>query len=200
MILYIDTALTGAFHYKDRDDAESQPHLARFAALLVEEDGSEALAYCRMVEPRAAWIYEPNAIVATGISRQRALEEGQDVETVFGHFEMMRAQARLLVAFNWDHHRRVMIRTAADCKRALTLPLIRDAQAYCAMRNAAAMVGRPREAPGGGFLWPKMPEAFQAATGDPLPPRDDDPIAQGLVQVRAIHAIHAGIQDRAKVA
>lgn len=200
MILYIDTATTGGFAYKEANDAAIQPHICRLSALLTEENGDEALSYSRLIEPRAAWTFEPAAIIAHGISRHIALEQGQPLAVAWKHFRLMQDEARLLVAFNWDHHRRVLLRTAIDAKdTTATFPLLRDPGAFCAMREAAPMVGKPRQTPGGGFAWPKMPEAYTAATGEPLPPRHADAAEQGLAMVRAIRRIHEGIQRHGAV-
>jgi len=51
MILFIDTAATGMWRFKDNPHAPIQPHLIRVACLLEADNGSIAEDYCAMVRP-----------------------------------------------------------------------------------------------------------------------------------------------------
>lgn len=193
MILYLDTALSGKYQYRDPDHAPQQPHLTRLALMLWDERAAEpALEYCRLVEPRPGWHSDPEAIAASGVHPAIAAEQGQPLETVWQHFKQMRAEARLLVAFNWDHHRRVLLRTAADLDEAVELPGVGAAGALCAMRQAAPIVRKPRIQPGGGYAWPSLAEATAFFTGA-RPIRAADARDEGLRVVHAIRQIHDGI-------
>lgn len=194
MILFVDTALTGRYHYREPDDASIQPHLCRFAALLVDETTSkEALDYSRLIEPRESWTFEVDAVVAHGITRQRAFEEGQPIEKALSHFLLMKAEAALIVAFNWDHHRRVLLRAAHDCGVELDLPNVGQPGVACAMREATDIIRMPSMRPGGGYAWPKMADAYSFFTNGQTLPKSLDPMDHGILMVRAIRTIYDGV-------
>lgn len=193
MILYLHTELTGRYAYREPDDAAVQPHLALLGMLLWDERADEeALEYCRIVAPRPGWTYEPDAVAAHHIHPAIAAEQGQPLERVWKHFRQMQGEARQIVAFNWDHHRRVLLRTAADMGDEITLPKLGDEHALCAMRESRGLVGRPRQAPGGGFAWPKLQEAIEHFTGHRLA-RGSEPTENAVGIVRALRTIHEGI-------
>src|SRR6202007_3293552 len=98
-----------------------------------------------------------------------------------------------LCAFNWDHHRRVLLRSYADIQQEAELPTLNDPRALCAMRRSANVVQIQRQAPGGGHKWPSMREAYRYFAGDDVP-KLADPRMQGLAIVRCLRTIDQGIR------
>lgn len=189
--LYVDTATTGRYHYREPDDAAIQPHLCRLSAVLVE-DGDELLGYCNLIQPQPGWTSEVDAIVAHGIHPSDAAERGVPIGDAIDSFRRMKEAAGLLVAFNYDHHSRVLTRAGFDCGIELMLPLTQQDGVFCAMREATDVVRKPRYAPGGGYAWPKLAEAYAFfAGGDLVLPLDS--VDRGLMLARAVRTIHEGI-------
>jgi len=96
-----------------------------------------------------------------------------------------------VVAYAADFHRKVIEQAAADA--GLPWPFSKELW-WCAMRNATDLVRVPREAPGGGYAFPKMTVAYEHFSGQPLN-LPADPIAAGHATLRAIEVIARGIQE-----
>lgn len=192
--LYFDTALTGRYHYRDSDSAAHQPHLCRLAMLLIGADGEVLDAYSALIKPRRGWTFEIDSMTGHGVHPRMANETGVDICDAVGRFETLRAQADLLAAFNYDHHRRVMLRSGHDCQTEMEMPATNSAAAFCLMRSATDIVRKPSNRPGTEWAWPKFAEAFQFFHhGQPFPVVPD-PVERGLAVVRALRTIHQGIQ------
>jgi hypothetical protein len=63
---------------------------------------------------------------------------------------------------------------------------------FCAMRKAANHVNKPRMAPGGGVLWPKLAEAYEHFTKQQMP-CSTHPVESGMINARAVHTVWDGI-------
>jgi hypothetical protein len=193
MILYFDTALTGRYHYRDPDDKADQPHLCRLAMQVVAPSGAALLNICHLIVPGPLWPFESDAVAAHGISPGMADEHGIPLEQAISVFVKALAEATTVVAFNYDHHRRVILRSAADLRIEMPIPEMGSPPAFCAMREATNHVRAPRTGPGGGIRWPRMAEAFSYFNnGSPLS-ESPDPRTQGHLNVQAIRRIHEGI-------
>lgn len=189
-LLIFDTATTGRWRFNVSDDSSIQPHLVRLA-YLVTDNGEMMLDESQLIRPLDGWFYEPGAIAQHGVTPELATERGISPAEAWSQFSSQMAQADLIVAFNTDFHLRVIERT---CQEVTGQPLrALNAKIECAMRVATPFVRKPR---GGthGYAWPKMWEAYEFFTGNPLP-KTLDPIDQGHLQTNATLDIWRGIVD-----
>lgn len=194
MILFFDTALTGRYHYREADDAAVQPHLARLGIAVVNDSGTPILEEVHLIKPKRGWRYEVEAIAAHHIAPAVAEEQGIELGDAMLPFIQAMAEATELVAFNYDHHSRAILRAFIDLGIDQDLPLANEPKAFCAMRLATPYTRLQRMGPGGGYRWPKMVEAYQHFARDDLL-QSLDPIDQGRLNLRAVRMIHDGIVE-----
>ena len=192
MILYVHTDLSGRYHYREADDSAIQPHLARLAWLLEDDDGDVLIERCDLIKPERGWTYDPEAITAHQIHPSMAHATGTKL---IDALEKIGPQLRTeqLCAFNWDHHARVLLRSFHDIDCDTEIPGLGHPRAFCAMREATDHVRIPRERPGGGHKWPSMRDAYRHFAGEDLP-KLANPIPQGRALVRAVRTIRHGIE------
>jgi DNA polymerase III subunit alpha len=191
--MYVQTDTTGAFLFRETVTHVDQPHLVRLA-WVIADDAEITSAWCRLVKPRNDWTYEDDAVVANGITPEHALAHGMPLEYVMARFVGVLDGVERIVAFNADFHTKVLQRSVFECGLHWR-PLFQNKTVACAMRRATDIVKKPRMAPGGGYSWPKLWEAYEYFTGEELPPLDLDPVERGLTLARCIYAIDRGIID-----
>lgn len=193
--LYVDTATSDQWLYREPSTDPRQPHMTRLAMMLVAGDaiaGDQSVEYCHLIMPNVHWVFGDFAVQANGVSRERALADGIALEAAMMELDALAHRADRLVAFNLDFHRRVLERSAGEANVNLFLP----PDQVCAMRASTSIVRKPRPS-GAGFAWPKQNEAYMFFTGHVLIPPSADPIERGLALVRAVRAIDEGIAEHA---
>jgi hypothetical protein len=195
--LYVDTATTGRFLYRESNSDHRQPHLCRLA-LLEETHGSgerTGTRYVRLIKPLPTWHFDPGAIAGHNITRDDALRRGVSLIEAMQTWKAMLAEADEIVAFNWEFHRRVLAKALIDLGDTMIIPP--GVRQTCAMRAATDIVRKPRM-DGPGYAWPKQAEALRYfGAGAELPPIEGDPIERGRALVDSLRVIHQGTLDLA---
>jgi hypothetical protein len=192
--LYCAVDTTGRFLFREPIIYTEQPHLARLAWVVADDDKITS-EWCKLIRPQNHWIYEDDAIVAHGIHPERAYAEGVPLEQAMARFVGWLEDVDRFCSFNVDFGRKVLERSALDCRMGWQ-HLFNGKTMACAMRRATDIVRKPRMEPGGGYLWPKFAEAYTFfSNGEELPPMDLDPIERGLALARCVYVIDRGIID-----
>jgi hypothetical protein len=190
--MYICVDTTGRWNFRLSTVDPAQPHLARLAWIEIDSEHPTPYGWwCQLIQPRSDWGYEPDAIVAHGITPETATERGISLKRAMLSLVASLQRAQAVVMFNADFGAKVLERSAAEC--GVTLP---DLDVVCVMRSATDVVRKPRMAPGGGYAWPKLREAYQYFEPQrDLPSLDMDPILRGVGLCRCVRRIHQGIQE-----
>ena len=185
--LFIACETTGAWQWRLPDNDPAQPHVVRVAAILEDTDGTVRTERCRLVQPRADWVFEEGAVKAHGIDAETALDAGFPREQVAAELGEMIWPASRMVGFGADFQARVTRRMLADFTAVTLTPSM-----FCCMRESREMVKKPRMQPGGGYAIPTFAETYRHIAAADLP-TSDDPIEAGLLKVRAVRAIYDGL-------
>ena len=194
--IYVDTATTGRMLYRESNADPRQPHMARLAILATAED-MRPTGICRLIKPEPGWEWEAGAEAAHGITRADAEARGVPLGEAMDTLLRALQGTDELVAFNWEFHRRVLMRSMIDLSSYLEIPLA--TRQICAMRAVTPMIKKPREAdpatkkPVPCYASTKLVEAYAYFSGgEELPPIDTDPIDTGKALVNATRVIYEG--------
>jgi hypothetical protein len=194
--LYVDTATTGRMLYRESNSDPRQLHMARLAILATAE-GMSPTGICRLIKPEPGWEWEAGAEAGHGITRADAEAHGVPLGEAMDTLLRALQGADELVGFNWEFHRRVLMRSMIDLGSYLAIPLA--TRQICAMRAATPVIKKPKEVdpatkkPVPGYASPKLVEAYAYfSDGEELPPIDADPIDTGKALVNATRVIYEG--------
>ena len=112
--------------------------------------------------------------------------------SVVREFVAALAGADSVACFNADFHQRMMERAAIVSGVHLEWPR----RPTCLMREATPIVRKPRMAPGGGYSYPKLGEAYTYFTHrEFITDYGADPVARGRYIVGCLQQIHQGILE-----
>ncbi len=189
LVIHLDTS--GTWQWKLPDASPEQPACVRVAMLRHSCAPGDANADVRLIHAPGAR-FEPGAIAAHAITAEATERLGEPAFAVMNRLAAWMAGADRVVAYGLDFHRRVANGTASRAGIALPWPR----ETVCAMRAAVPIVRVPRQAPGGGFTFPKLRVAahhFGVSLGDPT----GAAIPDGEAIVCAVHAIDAGTRAAA---
>lgn len=189
--LYFQTDTTGRYLFREPVTHEEQPHLMRLAWVIAEDDRI-VHEWCRLVQPRNGWIIDDDAVTAHGITPEAAQAEGAPLDYVMSRFIAALDGVGRACAYNSDFHVKVLQRSAYECGLNWQ-HLFNEHTVACAMRRATDIVKKPRMAPGGGYSWAKLAEAYGFFTDKDLPPLDMDATERGCALARCVYAIDQGI-------
>jgi hypothetical protein len=191
--LYIDTATTGRFLYREPHKDPRQPHMCRLAMLHTQGDDQDEL-WVHLVRPLPGWRFDFEAIAGHNITREDAMQRGTSIIDAMQSFHRLLRQSDEIVAFNWDFHHRALAKTAVDLGDTLVLP--KSLKQADAMRAATPLMRKL--VPGRtDYSWPKHAEALRYfGAGAELPPIDIDPVERGRAMVESVRTIHQGIRAR----
>lgn len=182
--LYVDTATTGLWAFGKPHDAPEQPHMVRIAWMRDDD-----VPVCLLIRPMAGWRIDDESRERHGVSMTDCQTLGWELGRVLDHFTAEVLKSDRIIAFNWEFHKRILERAAAEAGH----PAIPWPVASCAMRAATPIVKKPRQSPGGGFVFPKFGEAYRFFTGEEMPTHSD-PIERGALMIASLGKIWAGIQ------
>jgi hypothetical protein len=192
--LYCAVDTTGRFLFREPIIYTEQPHLARLAWVVADDDQVTS-EWCKLIKPQNHWIYEDDAIVAHGITPERAYAEGIPLEQAMARFIGALDDVDRFCSFNVDFGRKVLERSAFECRLGWQ-HLFNGKTMACAMRRATDIVRIPRMAPGGGWNWPKLAAAYEFfSDGEELPSLEMNPIERGIALARCVCVIDRGIID-----
>lgn len=198
MILFYDTETTGLPDFKAPSDADHQPHIVQFAALLVDPvTRAERVAVSLMVKPDG-WFIPAEVADIHGITTEMAEMCGIDERIVADLFLDLREQADIEVAHNIRFDRRIM-RIAALRHSAITREVIEkyesDVERFCTMSESTAIVNLPptEKMLAAGFNRPKSPtltECVRHFFGEDLADAHN-----ALADVRACARVYFHLRD-----
>lgn len=132
MYLTFDTETTGLFDFKQPADAEGQPRLCSFAAIIQDAKGEEI--------DRAQWLIKPDgwsidgtkAGEVNGHTDAELEAEGIPVRDVLGYWTEMISEGMIAAAFNAEFDCKVM---RAELRRAGLDDLFEQTPQTCIMRG-----------------------------------------------------------------
>lgn len=153
MYLFFDTETTGLPKKWNAPvtDLNNWPRLVQLAYLYYDSTGNLISAKDFIVKPEGYKI-PAEASRIHGITTERALKEGEDIETVLEHFNKLVEQAHILVAHNISFDEKIMgseflrhgmKNSFASKKKICTMKQSTD---FCAIEGTE------------GYKWPKLSE------------------------------------------
>ena len=163
MILFYDTETTGLPDFKAPSDAEHQPHLVQFAAILVDPATRIERAAIDMIVAPIGWTIPDEVAAIHGITTDLAKRVGVDERIAVDLFADLRGVADIEVAHNLPFDRRIM-RIAMLRHLGMTREEIEsdenDVRRVCTMRLAAPILNLPPtdKMVAAGFTKPKAPK------------------------------------------
>lgn len=162
MILIYDTETTGLPDFRAPSDAEHQPHIVQFAAILIDPVTRIERASIDLIVKPDGWAIPDEVAAIHGITNEIATACGVDERMVTDLFLDLRAQAAVEVAHNSSFDRRIM-RIAMLRHLAMTREEIEASEAgknFCTMKAAQPIVNLPPtdRMLAAGFKGPKQPK------------------------------------------
>lgn len=162
MYIIFDTETTGLPRNYDApvSDLDNWPRLVQLAWQLHDEKGKLLAHQSAIIKPRNFTI-PYNAEKVHGISTERALRDGLDLEEVLSAFLRDVAKARYMVGHNLDFDISVC---AAECLRTNQPPLLLEKETLDTKDHATDFCALPG-GKGGKFKWPTLTELHQKLFG-----------------------------------
>lgn len=160
MILFFDTETTGLpRNWKAPvSDLQNWPRIVQLAWLAYEPGGELLSDGDRIIKP-VGFTISREASAIHGISMEKALAEGQDLQTVLDEFETLLQQATCLVAHNMSFDEKIV---GAELLRAGRSNLIPAKKKICTMQVGTDYCRIPGNY---GYKWPKLSELHRKLFG-----------------------------------
>ena len=160
MFLVFDTETTGIpKNWKAPvTDLDNWPRLVELAWLLCEPDGRVVEQYSAIVRPEGFTI-PADAARVHGITTERAIEEGEPLQSVLGTFAEAVASAGTLVAHNMRFDEKIV---GAELLRARIPSAFEGRPRQCTMLSSTTYCGLPGKY---GPKWPTLEELHVALFG-----------------------------------
>ena len=152
-ILFFDTETTGLPLWKDPSEDPRQPHLVELAALLVNPDTREMIAFMDVIIKPDDWTIPVDVSEIHGITTERALAEGIPEEEALDMFLALYEQCGVRVAHNTTFDNRI-IRIALKRHRP---DAVTDEQWKDKTKYHCTMVEHSKKH---GGKWPTLQEAY----------------------------------------
>lgn len=159
----LDTETTGLFDFKAPADAEHQPRLATFAAILTDADGNEIDRVSLYVKPNGWSINGTQAAEVNGLTDEVLRERGVSIHDVLSLWNSLIDAGATMVAFNADFDLKVM---RGELRRA-GLPDRFDAtKRFCVMKALKPYAHHGLVIKGAGFVKLEAACAFFGITNE----------------------------------
>ena len=149
----IDTETSGLFDFSKPADAEGQPRLAHFAAILTH-DLVEVHTVEMFVKPDG-WSMPDDVAAINGLTNEILADKGVPIAVALGCYTQLVNEGHVIVAFNSQYDTKVM---RGELRRAGMDDLFDRTPNICVMR-ALTDICRIPKARGGGFKFPKLSQA-----------------------------------------
>lgn len=107
-ILFFDTETTGLPLWKEPSEHPDQPHLVELAAMLVNPDTRELIAFMDVIIKPDGWIIPEEVVKVHGITTERALAEGIPEAEALDMFLALYEQCGIRVAHNMTFDNRII--------------------------------------------------------------------------------------------
>lgn len=197
MILIYDTETTGLPNFKSPSDADDQPHIVQFAAILVDPVTRIERASIDLIVKPDGWTIPDEVAAIHGITNEIAESCGVSERLVADLFLGLRAKATVEVAHNIGFDRRIM-RIACLRHLAMTREEIEATEAgkvFCTMKESTDLVNMPPTPKmlAAGFTKPKPPKLSECVMhffGEEL-----DGAHNALNDVRGCARVYFHLQD-----
>ena len=194
--LYIDVGTSKSWDFEDKEALSvHQPHLVRLA--LLEIDGNDVVAeHCHLVKLPVGVTMTSGASLANGITDAHLALRGVPLPDALNALSEMYSrlaedETSQVIAFSWQFAKHVIdisYRRIGHHVRDWFFPI------YDMMNHGAPLVGKERQKPGGGFLYPKFNELTMKVMDRVLVP-SRDPLRDGLDRIRAMQVCHQACLD-----
>lgn len=156
MFLFFDTETTGLPRDWQAPQAtlDNWPRLVQLAWLLTDKNGQEVKSVSQIIKPEGFAI--PAAAAAVhGISTERALEEGVQLNSALKKFAWAVDMAKILVAHNMSFDEKIM---GAELLRKKYKHKLFERPKICTMQSSMDFCQLENEF---GYKWPKLIELHQ---------------------------------------
>lgn len=200
MILFYDTETTGLPDYRSPSEAEHQPHIVQFAAILVDPKTKiERASIDLIIKPNGYEIPKKVSDIH-GITNEIAHTCGVGERYVTNIFLGLRERATLEVAHNISFDRRIM-RIAGVRELAMSRDEVERSEtkaSFCTMKAALHIVNLPptQRMLAAGFSGPKQPKLSECIKH--FFNEDLDGAHNALVDVRACARLYFHLLEIAK--
>lgn len=208
-ILFYDTETSGLPNWSVPSGDPSQPHVTQLAAELCDEETGETLATMDMIVRPDGWEIPLELQELTGITMERAMDEGHPASTVLHTFLDMWGGIDLRCAHNESLDMR-MLRIEIMRDPRYSVEIIgadtsfadhwKAAPAYCTQSNSVKIINLPPTpkmiaARRKGPKSPNLGEAYEFFTGQKL-----EGAHNAKVDIMACKAVYYGIKNHLKAA
>jgi len=156
MYLFFDTETTGLPKNRDAplSDLDNWPRLVQIAWLKHNESGDRTEEKSYLIKPEGFSIPE-ESIRVHGITTERALEEGADLETVLKEFVLAIEESKVLIAHNMSFDEKIM---ATEFLRKDISSRLFQIRSVCTMMASTEYCRIPGPY---GYKWPALSELYQ---------------------------------------
>lgn len=208
-ILFYDTETSGLPNWSMPSGDPSQPHVTQLAAELCDEETGETMATMDMIVRPDGWEIPLELQQLTGITMERAMDEGQPADKVLHAFLDMWTGTDLRCAHNESFDMR-MLRISIMRDPRYSVETIaqgtpfadhwKAAAAYCTQSNSVKIINLPPTpkmiaARRKGPKSPNLGEAYEFFTGQKL-----EGAHNAKVDIMACKAVYYGIKNHLKQA
>lgn len=184
MKLFFDTETTGLVNFKLDITDSRQPRLVQLAALLTDNDGTEAASINLTIKP-VGFDIPTAASDVHGITTERATEIGVNAADALSCFCGLWNVSDLVVAHNIKFDLIVVLRELHLYKLQTT----KTVPSFCTMDAMTDLCKLPGKF--GNFKWPRLQEAYIHCFGEAFPDAHD-----ALADVRACAAVYFWLQKQ----
>ena len=162
--LFFDTECNGLpQNYKLGVSAtDNWPRLIQLAWIVTDEEGNEVSRKSRIVYPKGFCI-EPVVANLTGISNQRAQQEGIDLNDALSEFMEDIAKVEVIIGHNINFDRHVVGCELYRLNGAYNALMNKDY--ICTMQSSINYCAIPSNNFWGGYKWPKLEELYRKLFG-----------------------------------
>ena len=162
MICFFDTETTGLTNSKLADSDPLQPRLVQIACILTEDNGEVIRTLSTIIKPEGFTI-PTQASDVHGITTEKALKYGVEINDVIGIIYDSFYKAKLHVAHNWAFDKIIL---NGEFDRAKLSQLVSTVSSFCTMKASTDICMIPGHY--GKYKWPKLAEAYEMLCGRKL--------------------------------
>lgn len=196
LILFFDTETNGLPQWSLPSEDPSQPHITQLAAELCDEHNGNVLASMDVLIKPDGWVIPPDLAELTGITTERAMDEGVPIIEALPRFVALWRRAALRAAHNEPFDMRmvrIQMMRSADHGQEIADEW-KAAPAFCTQAKSTKIINLPptekmiragrRHAKS-----PNLAEAYEFFTGEKL-----EGAHNAAVDVAACKAVYYGIK------
>ncbi|MBK9462054.1 MAG: 3'-5' exonuclease [Sphingobacteriales bacterium] len=153
MYLFFDTETTGLpRNWKaPASDTNNWPRMVQLAWMYYDTEGTLLASGNHIIRP-VGYVIPADVAQIHGITHSRALQEGEDLQTVLSNFEKMIAETNYLVAHNMSFDEKIL---GAEFIRSNMTDAASSKRKICTMQSTTNFCAIPGPY---GYKWPKLSE------------------------------------------